>query len=91
MQHLHNYCGEALQVQRGTGTPTACVIGIDGGTESLRAHVSDLAGRSRGVGKGACISSFPKPGWAGQTPGHWWHAAGVAVRDALAPPRAMQR
>jgi len=62
----------------------AYVIGIDGGTESLRAHVFDLAGRSRGVGKGAYATTFPEPGRAEQNPDDWWHAAGVAVREALA-------
>ena len=62
----------------------AYVIGIDGGTESLRAHVFDLSGRSRGVGRGSYATSFPEPGWAEQNPDDWWHAAGVAVHEALA-------
>ncbi|EEW24738.1 FGGY-family carbohydrate kinase [Rhodobacter ferrooxidans] len=62
----------------------AYVIGIDGGTESLRAHVFDLSGRSRGVGKGAYQTTFPEPGRAEQNPADWWHAAGVAVREAMA-------
>ncbi len=60
------------------------VIGIDGGTESLRAHVFDLSGRSRGVGKAAYATSFPEPGRAEQVPEDWWHACGVAVREAMA-------
>lgn len=60
------------------------VIGIDGGTESLRAHVFDLSGRSRGVGKGSYATAFPEPGRAEQDPDDWWHAAGIAVRGALA-------
>lgn len=60
------------------------VIGIDGGTESLRAHVFDLAGRSRGVGKGPYATQFPQPGQAEQNPDDWWHAAGIAVREAMA-------
>ena len=62
----------------------AYVIGIDGGTESLRAHVFDLSGRSRGVGKCAYGTQFPEPGRAEQNPDDWWHAAGVAVREAVA-------
>ncbi len=61
----------------------AYVIGIDGGTESLRAHVFDLSGRSRGVGKCAYTTTFPEPGQAEQNPDDWWHACGVAVREAL--------
>ena len=60
------------------------VIGIDGGTEGLRAHVFDLSGRSRGVGKCAYATAFPEPGQAEQVPEDWWHACGVAVRDAMA-------
>lgn len=60
------------------------VIGIDGGTESLRAHVFDLSGRSRGVGKGVYATAFPEPGRAEQVPEDWWHACGVAVREAVA-------
>lgn len=62
----------------------AYVVGIDGGTESLRAHVFDLQGRSLGVGKGAYATQFPEPGQAEQNPDDWWHAAGVAVREAMA-------
>lgn len=61
----------------------AYVIGIDGGTESLRAHVFDLSGRSRGIGKCAYPTQFPEPGQAEQNPDDWWHAAGVAVREAV--------
>ncbi len=61
-----------------------CVIGIDGGTEGLRAHVFDLSGRSLGVGKGSYPTQFPEPGQAEQNPEDWWQAAGVAVRAALA-------
>ena len=54
------------------------VIGIDGGTEGLRAHVVDLSGRSRGVGKCAYATTYPEPGQAEQVPEDWWHACGVA-------------
>ena len=60
------------------------VIGIDGGTEGLRAHIFDVSGRSHGVGKGSYITNFPEPGQAEQNPEDWWAAAGVAVREALA-------
>ncbi len=60
------------------------VIGIDGGTESLRAHVFDLSGRARGIGKCAYATTFPAPARAEQNPDDWWHAAGVAVRESIA-------
>lgn len=62
----------------------ACVIGIDGGTESLRAHVFDLSGRSRGVGRAPYPTAFPEPGRAEQDPEAWWQALGLAVRAAVA-------
>lgn len=62
----------------------AYVIGIDGGTEGLRAHVFDLAGRSRGVGKCGYETRFPEPSHAEQNPDDWWHAAGIAVHEAIA-------
>lgn len=62
----------------------AYVIGIDGGTESLRAHVFDLDGRSLGSGTGSYDTHFPAPGQAEQDPEAWWQACGTAVRAALA-------
>lgn len=62
----------------------AYVIGIDGGTEGLRAHVFDLSGRSRGVGKCGYVTTFPEPSHAEQNPDDWWHALGVAVHEAMA-------
>ncbi len=59
------------------------VIGIDGGTESLRAHVFDLDGRSLGSGTGSYQTDFPAPGQAEQNPEAWWQAYGIAVRGAL--------
>lgn len=62
----------------------AYVIGIDGGTESLRAHVFDLQGRSLGRGVAAYDTAFPAPGRAEQDPDDWWRALGEAVRGAVA-------
>lgn len=61
----------------------AYVIGIDGGTESLRAHIFDLSGHSIGVGKSSYTTTFPEPGRAEQAPEDWWRAAGLAVQEAL--------
>lgn len=59
------------------------VIGIDGGTESLRAHVFDLEGHSIGSGTGRYDTAFPLPGQAEQDPNVWWDACAIAVRGAL--------
>src|SRR5437660_1535746 len=59
------------------------VIGIDGGTESLRAHVFDTRGRNFGGAVGDYDTVFPAPGRAEQDPRDWWRAIGEAVRDAV--------
>lgn len=59
------------------------VIGVDGGTESLRAHVFDCEGRDHGGAKAAYPTSFPSPGRAEQDPRDWWTALGQAVRGAV--------
>jgi ribulokinase len=59
------------------------VIGIDGGTESLRAFVFDARGRPLGSGTGAYDTDIPKPGRAEQDPAAWWRALGEAVPAAL--------
>ena len=59
------------------------VIGVDGGTESLRAHVFDCEGRDRGGAKAAYPTSFPAPGRAEQAPRDWWAALAQAVRGAV--------
>jgi len=59
------------------------VIGIDGGTESLRAHVFDMTGRSIGDAVSGYPTDFPAPGRAEQDPRDWWRAIGEAVRGAV--------
>jgi len=44
------------------------VIGIDGGTESLRADIFDLSGRCVASVKTPYETHFPSPGHAEQTP-----------------------
>lgn len=60
------------------------VIGVDGGTESLRAGVVDLAGRPVAFATASYETRFPQPGWAEQSPDDWWRALGAAVRKAIA-------
>ena len=62
----------------------AYVIGVDGGTESLRAFVFDLEGRLRGAAATPYPTEYPQPGWAEQNPADWWAALGAAVKSALA-------
>ncbi|EFJ43177.1 hypothetical protein VOLCADRAFT_119145, partial [Volvox carteri f. nagariensis] len=60
------------------------VIGIDGGTESLRAAVFDCHGRILGSHASPYETQYPQPGWAEQRPEDWWRALGEAVRGAVA-------
>ena len=61
------------------------VIGVDGGTESIRACCFD-AKTGRVVGK-PCASEYttyrPNPGWAEQDPNDWYSCMGKSVRDAI--------
>ncbi|MBV8586446.1 MAG: carbohydrate kinase [Verrucomicrobia bacterium] len=60
------------------------LIGVDGGTESLRAFVFDLDGVPRGSHATAYKTDFPEPSWAEQDPEDWWQALGASVKGALA-------
>ncbi|HKI20764.1 MAG TPA: FGGY-family carbohydrate kinase [Isosphaeraceae bacterium] len=60
------------------------LLGLDVGTQSLRAALVDLHGRTVAFGVAAIETTYPKPAWAEQDPLQWWSAAGEAVRRALA-------
>src|SRR5262245_1536231 len=59
------------------------VLGVDAGTESLRAGVFDLRGRPRALASSAYSTNFPQPGWAEQNPNDWWRALALAVRQVV--------
>lgn len=59
------------------------VIGLDGGTEGIRAGVFDLKGRPVAFAAESYATAFPRPSWAEQDPQDWWAAAGRAVRGAV--------
>jgi len=61
----------------------AYLLGIDGGTESIRAIVFDLDGRAKGSHATRYPTEFPKPSWAEQNPGDWWNSLTQSVRGAL--------
>jgi FGGY-family pentulose kinase len=60
------------------------VIGVDGGTEGLRAGVFDLQGKPLAFAATAYSTQFPEPSWAEQDPNDWWRALGSSVRKAVA-------
>lgn len=63
------------------------VIGIDGGTGGVRAGVFTLTGESLAFSDVPYATSYPKPGWAEQTPREWLSSLFTATRDALAVAR----
>ena len=59
------------------------VIGLDGGTEGVRAAVFDLTGQALSFARAEYPTHFPRQGWAEQDPARWWAAVAVAVRGAV--------
>ncbi len=59
------------------------VLGFDVGTQSLRAAVIDLQGRTVAFGTAPIETTYPQPSWAEQDPDQWWTAARLAVQKAL--------
>jgi FGGY-family pentulose kinase len=64
------------------------VLGLDVGTQSLRAALVDPAGRTVAFGVAPIATVHPRPTWAEQDAGQWWEAARSAVRQALDAVRA---
>jgi FGGY-family pentulose kinase len=60
------------------------VLGLDVGTQSLRAALVDLEGRTVAFGVAPIETTYPRPTWAEQDPGQWWAAARAAVQSSLA-------
>ncbi|MFO0843365.1 MAG: FGGY-family carbohydrate kinase [Gemmataceae bacterium] len=58
-------------------------LGLDIGTQSVRAALYDDAGACRGHGVAPLDTTHPRPGWAEQDPNQWWQAARSAVPQAL--------
>lgn len=59
------------------------VLGVDGGTEGLRAGLFDLAGTPLAFAATPYETRFPQPGWAEQQPQDWWVALGESVRKCV--------
>ena len=69
----------------GSATSKKLVIGVDGGTESIRACCFD-ATTGEVVGKSCAVpyvTKHPNPGWAEQDPDDWYENIGKAVRGAV--------
>lgn len=59
------------------------IVGIDIGTQSLKASVIDADLRLRGTAAVSYRPSLPRPGWAEQSPVLWEQAIGPAIAAAL--------
>ena len=63
---------------------TKIVIGVDGGTESVRAGCFDaVTGRRLSCAACSYPTRHPQPGQAEQDPHDWWQTLGQAVRQAV--------
>jgi xylulokinase len=60
------------------------IIGIDAGSQSLKAVLLDDRLRTIGSGRRGYAIDFPQPGWAEQGPAVWEQALGPAIAEALA-------
>jgi FGGY-family pentulose kinase len=59
------------------------LLGLDVGTQSLRAALVDLGGRTAAFAVSPIETRYPRPAWAEQDPSQWWSAAAEAVGRAL--------
>jgi len=64
--------------------PPPLFLGLDVGTQSVRAALYDATGHCHGYATAALDTHHPAPAWAEQSPDQWWHAVGDAVRRAVA-------
>ena len=67
------------------------VLGLDVGTQSLRAALVDLHGRTVAYGVAPIETTYPRPTWAEQQPLAWWSAARQAVRHGARPRKRQAR
>jgi ribulokinase len=66
------------------------VIGIDAGTEALKAGIFTLQGELVASAQATYATHFPRSGWAEQEPDDWWNALVLAVRACLAAAPSVQ-
>ena len=60
------------------------LLGLDGGTEGVRAGIFDASGRVIAFARSAYVTTHERPGWAEQDPADWWTATAAATRAAVA-------
>jgi xylulokinase len=60
------------------------VVGIDVGSQSVKAVLVDESGATRAVASAPCETHYPASGWAEQDPHRWQHAIIHSVRELRA-------
>jgi FGGY-family pentulose kinase len=60
------------------------LLGLDVGTQSLRAALVDVHGKTAAFATAPIETTYPHPTWAEQQPRAWWSAAEIAIARALA-------
>jgi FGGY-family pentulose kinase len=63
--------------------PSPLFLGLDVGTQSVRAALFDRSGTCRAFAVAPLDTFHPQPGWAEQEPAQWWQAARVAIPESL--------
>src|SRR4051812_17757760 len=63
---------------------TPLFLGLDVGTQSVRAALFDLSGTCQALATAPLDTFHPQPAWAEQDAEQWWQAARSAVPQALA-------
>lgn len=61
-----------------------CLLGLDGGTEGVRAGIFDAHGQVLAFARSGYPTVHERPGWAEQEPADWWGATIEATRRAVA-------
>jgi len=64
------------------------LLGVDLGTSSVKAVVTDVAGTLLSQVSREYAVESARPGWAQSDPRAWWHQSAAAVRQAVAQARA---
>jgi ribulokinase len=60
------------------------ILGIDAGTEAVKAGLFDATGTRVAASAAAYATTFPRPGWAEQSPRAWRRSLVAAVRECVA-------
>lgn len=59
------------------------LLGIDIGTQSLRAAIFDFSGKALSFSSKSYETFYPQVSWAEQNPLEWWECAKICVRESL--------